>query len=679
MRHKLITVLTLVLALVTGCTNKNPTPLAPSQVLRSPDRQLSLRVSATPALTYSLSLNTDTILSPSALGLQFSDFTLGGPGTQIISADISTHDSTWTTHLYKKEKVRDHYNELLVTLRHTSPPNRTFKLAFRLYNDGLAFRYILPSGSQSVALTKELTQFTFATDAACYAGSQLSNYAGAQEWEFYPTHLAALPTTRPTGLPLLVQTKPAWLAVTESDLLNYPGLWLSPSPDAPPPPPEGTKMSGASVQIPVPPKEPLSGKPVTLHAHPAPRLDGNGIAQFTLPHQTPWRVVMVTRDPGQLIESDLVMNLATPSKISDDTWIKPGIMAWDHWWHGGTKMDTATLKQYIQLAADMKWPYQLVDWHWYGEPKAANSDITKVDPKVDMPELLRFAKERNVKLWLWLHYLDVSKNDAYKAVFPLYAKWGIAGVKIDFMDRDDQEMVNWYEAVVKEAARNKLMVNFHGAYKPTGMSRTYPNQVTREGILGNEYNRWSKRVTPEHKLTLPFTRFLAGPADFTPGGFLNRQPAAFKVNNKNTEVQGTRAAELALFVLYDSPVTCACDHPDNYKDQAGVDFLKLVPTTWKNVSVLNASVAEYLVEARQAPNNDYYLAALTNSQPRTMEIDLSSFLPRGIYTMTIWQDGDGAEQDATRLSTETRTVKNTDKLRLRLAAAGGAVARFVRQ
>ena len=238
---------------------------------------------------------------------------------------------------------------------------------------------------------------------------------------------------------------------------------------------------------------------------------------------------MIGRQPGRLIESEIIRNLSTPSELKDTGWIKPGMMAWDHWWTGDTVMDTATIKEYIQLAADMGWPYQLIDWGWYGEPNKPEADITKVVDSLDMEEVRRFAEEKGVRLWLWLHWTDVDRNDAYKKAFPLYREWGIAGVKIDFMDRDDQEMVRWYEKITRAAAEHQLMVNFHGAYKPTGFDRTFPNQLTREGVLGNEYNKWSARVTPEHKVTLPFTRYLVGPGDFTPGGFLNRQPGRVSI------------------------------------------------------------------------------------------------------------------------------------------------------
>jgi alpha-glucosidase len=208
--------------------------------------------------------------------------------------------------------------------------------------------------------------------------------------------------------------------------------------------------------------------------------------------------------------------------------------AWDHWWSGEVKMDNETLKKYIDLASEMGWPYQLIDWQWYGLYNKPEANITQPAPHIDMPGILAYAKNKNVKCWVWLHSNDVTNSDWDKAC-EIYKSWGVAGVKIDFMDRDDQEMVNWYDRIVKTAAKYQLMVNFHGAYKPDGYRRTYPNLVTREGVLGNEWNKWSLLVTPEHMVTLPFTRMLAGPMDFTPGGFLNRTSDKFE-NHINSDL-----------------------------------------------------------------------------------------------------------------------------------------------
>jgi alpha-glucosidase len=399
------------------------------------------------------------------------------------------------------------------------------------------------------------------------------------------------------------------------------------------------------------------------------------LVKTSAPHASPWRVLMIGREPGRLIESDLVLNLATPCELTDTSWIKPGMMAWDHWWSGDTQMDTATLKQYIQLAADMGWAYQLVDWYWYGDPDKPTSDLRNINPAVDLNEVRRFAAEKKVRLWVWVRWNDLERFEKCDDVFGRFEQWGIAGVKLDFMDSDDQFMVNWYERLASTAAAHHLMIDYHGAFKPTGLNRTLPNQITREGILGNEYNRWSKRVTPEHKLTLPFTRLLAGPADFTPGGFLNRQPGQFQIDPRATEVQGTRAAQLALFVLYDSPVGCVCDHPDHYRNQPGADFLKIVPTVWEQTRVLDGAVGEHMVEVRQAGDN-WFLGAMTVTE-RKLPVKLD-FLGSGRWKMQLWRDADDSGVNAEHLTVEEREVSPGDTLTLKLAPAGGAVARFQR-
>jgi len=340
-------------------------------------------------------------------------------------------------------------------------------------------------------------------------------------------------------------------------------------------------------------------------------------------------------------------------------------------------MDTGTMKDFIQFAAEMGWPYQLVDGGWYVGTRRPDADITRPVPEVDMDQLRRFAAENKVRLWVWLYWSDVDKGDAYRQAFALYEKWGIAGVKIDFMDRDDQEMVNWYEKITRAAAEHHLLVDFHGAFKPTGMIRTWPNQITREGILGNEYNKWSGRVTPEHRVTLPFTRLLAGPGDFTPGGFLNRPPDRFQTHVSPTQVQGTRAGQLALFVAYESPVMCVCDHPANLRGQPGVDFLKVVPTVWDETRVLSGVVAEHLVIARRS-GSEWYLGALNNSYTRVRSVKLDFLGGAGKWHLRWWRDAADSAENAEHLEIDERDVSAGDTLDLRMAPGGGAVMRFVR-
>lgn len=641
----------LALALFCGCRSPGQAGVL---TVRSPDGSITARIVADGALAYSVDVDGRAVLDQSRLGLRFSDPPGQSLGTQteLVAAVRGSHDTVWENRFGKRRQVRDHYNELRLLLREKSGPD--FELVFRAYDDGVAFRYFLPSqpALATFTLERELTEFAFAGDYRCWAGEHDpgKRFKGPQEWEFKERNLSGI-TTNVIGVPLLVQTPAAWLAVTESDLLDWSGMWL-------------TRAQPGSAGV-------------TLNATLAPRREGGGLVKAAAPHNSPWRVLMVGRQPGRLIESDLVLNLATPCELADTSWVQPGKMAWDHWWSGDTQMDTATIKQYIQLAADMGWPYQLIDWYWYGKPNTPGADITRVNPAVDMDEVRNFAAQNHVRLWLWLYWSDANRDEAYKKAFALYESWGIAGVKIDFMDSDDQFMVNWYEKLTRAAAEHHLMVDFHGAFKGTGLNRTFPNQITREGVLGNEYNKWSARVTPEHKLTLPFTRFLAGPADFTPGGFLNRQPADFKADSKAAEVQGTRCSELALFVLFDSPLCCVCDHPDHYRGQPGADFLKIVPTVWDETRVLDGEVGQHLVMARRS-GDDWFLGAMTARQARHIPVSLG-FLGPGQWKMRLWTDAPDSDVNAEHLQTEDRLVTAGDTLDLSLAPCGGAVAHFQSQ
>jgi alpha-glucosidase len=649
----------LALGLLTGCVAHDPQAHSnPARLtLRSPDGKIEVVVTLEKALRYAVSVDGQVLLRASKLGLQFSDGTTLGEDVELLSRQSSASDSTWENRWGKRRQVHDRHNELRLVLREKSAGGKKFEVAFRAFDDGIAFRYALPSqaGLKSFVLERERTEFAFADNYACFAGQQeKKSFPGSHEWEFEPGRLADIGPKSVIGLPLLIQTPNAWVGLMEADLRDWAGMWLG-----------GATGENAN-----------RAQGVTLATRLSPRHDGQGVVQATAPHNSPWRVLLIARQPGQLIESDLVLNLSTPCQLADTSWVRPGKAAWD-WWSGLSRMNTFDLEQDAQLAADMGWAYQLIDEGWYGRANNPGADITKVTSALDWGEVRRFAKENGVGIWLWLHWTDVDRNDAYQKAFALYEQWGIAGVKIDFMERDDQEMVNWYEKITKTAAQHHLMVDFHGAFKPAGFNRTFPNQITREGILGNEYNRWSARVTPEHKLTLPFTRFLEGPGDFTPGGFVNRQPAQFIVTNRAPQVQGTRCSELALFVVYESPFCCACDHPSHYYNQPGADFLKIVPTVWDDTRVLDAEVARHLVVARRS-GGDWFLGGLNDRQARDLTVKLD-FLEKGAWKLRLWKDARDSDQDATHLEVEERMVKPGDSLTLRLASAGGFVGHLQRQ
>jgi alpha-glucosidase len=306
----------------------------------------------------------------------------------------------------------------------------------------------------------------------------------------------------------------------------------------------------------------------------------------------------------------------------------------------------------------------LVDWQWYGPFNKPEADITRTAPQIDMPELLAYAKERGVRLWLWLYSSDVTRNDAFEEAFALYAKWGVAGVKIDFMDRHDREIVNWYRRIAAAAAKNRLMLNFHGAYAPDGIERTYPNLMTREGVQGEEYSKFSLDITPDHNVTLAFTRMLAGPMDYTPGGFLNVAASDFKMQSP-TLVMNTRAAELAKFVVYESPWMCFCDHPRNVLGQPGSEFVAEVPTVWDDTRFLGGYPGEWVAVARRS-GDKWYLGVLNGNEAREVELD-APFLS-GEGRCRYWSDG---EKPTDVVRGEERVPATRGKIRL---AAGGGFA-----
>jgi alpha-glucosidase len=640
--------------LLAGCTSTKPDVSAGQISVKSPDGTIEMTIRGNGPLTYSVSVDGKPLLADSRLGLKFKDGATLGDNARLVKVERNQSDTTWKNRFGKRSTVRDHHNELRAFFVEQS--GRPFEIEVRAFDDGIGFRYVLPkapsAATQDFVLEEEQTQFTFPENYLCYAGTNENTgssqnpigYVGSQESEFLPVHLAELPTEQVRLLPLLVKTPAAWVAITESDLYDWAGMWVN----------RATTTGNTTA--------------VTLAARLSPRPDGQGLVKSAFPRHSPWRTFIIGRQPGKLIESDLVLNLSTPCVLADTSWIKPGISSWD-WWSQMTRPSTATYKDFIQFSADMGWAYALLDGGW-----SDRTNIMKSSPSVNMDELLAYAKERNVRLWVWAHWTGVDRNDAYKQAFPLYEKWGLAGVKIDYMNRDDQDMVNWYEKIAKAGAEHHLMINFHGAFKPTGMIRTYPNQITREGVMGNEYNRWSRRATPEHKTTLPFTRLLAGPADYTPGGFLNTPPDQFRFGVRPTQVQGTRCAELALFVCLESPVINACDHPSHYRDQPGLDFLKIVPTVWDDTRVLDGAVGEHVVIVRR--NGDrWFLGALTDRNARDIPVKLD-FLGRGSWTLKLWKDAPDSETAGEHLLTEQRVVTAADELTLHLARAGGAVTSF---
>jgi alpha-glucosidase len=317
----------------------------------------------------------------------------------------------------------------------------------------------------------------------------------------------------------------------------------------------------------------------------------------------------------------------------------------------------------------------MIDAFWAAHtngPDASGADLTQTQPDINMPEILDFARSKNVRIWLWAHSSDVDRQ--MNEAFPLFEKWGIAGVKIDFLNRDDQWMVDFYRRTVKKAAEHHLMVDFHGVFKPDGFRRTYPNLMTQEGVMGLEYNKWSERVTPDHNVMLAFTRMLAGPMDYTPGGFRNTTREQFEAREARPEVMGTRAHQTALFVVFESPFEMVSDYPEAYAGQKELAFISAVPTSWDETRVLNAKVGDYVTVARRR-GAEWYIGSIAGWHGADLEIPLS-FLGPGQYAAEIYSDAPDATENPTHTVLERRTVSQSIVLKAKLVSGGGQAIRI---
>ena len=616
--------------------------------VKSPDEKIIVNIINGEQLTYSVDFKGNRIIDPSALGFEFKDEEPMNGNFMITRQEKKSISEKWIPVVKSKHaSIDDNYTELHLFLKEKAGSMRQMELIIRAYNDGAAFQYRLSRSGKigDRQITRELTTFSIPGDPKAWI-VEYGNYSTSNEAEFFEHPLSYLNEKSIAGMPLLMEYNDnCWVAITEAKIDNYAAFYIGTN---------GNKNQLSTKLVPIP-GEPESGVKVRF---------GDEI-------NTPWRVLMIGETPGTLIESEIIQNLNDPCVIKDPSWIKPGMSAWDHWWSGEVKMEMAVIKQYIDLASEMGWPYMLVDWQWYGKFNTPEADITRWAPQISMPEIIEYAGSKNVKIIVWLYSSDVNRNAAYKNAFPLYHKWGIAGIKIDFMDRDDQYMVNWYHDIIKCAAENNLLVDFHGAYKPDGISRTYPNMITREGVMGNEYYKFSDKMNPEHNVKLAFTRMLAGPMDYTPGGFVNVTRENFRQQTPAL-VWNTRAAELSKFVIYESPLTVVCDHPDNIINKAGADFLKVVPTTWDDIKFVGGYPGDYVAIAKRS-GDKWFLGVMNNSEGKSVNIKLN-FLPEGNYKMEIWSDSKKSDSEPTDLKKSEKSIKAGDTLKVAMAKNGGFVA-----
>lgn len=607
---------------------------AADAVLSSPDGRIALRI-ADDASRFSISRKGETVIADSPLGLELD----GQPPLGALTLELrqdTREDRVIPLVATKAATARDHYLGTTLTFREAGGGRRLF-IDARAYDEGVAFRYRL-EGQAPVRLKDERTAFVPAGDPACL----VTPVEGAHELPFERLRISELKRDAGYDVPVVCATPSGrtHYAITQAHLEGYTGasLW----------------RDGAALRV------RLSG---------VPKRDGPAYVS-SAGLTTAWRAVMMADRAGQLIESQLVGNLNPPPR-GDFSWVKAGKTSWD-WWSGpleGVKPDLAAYKRFIDFAAESGFPYHLMDAGWaFGTGPCCDplptTDITRAADGIDMPALVRYAADKGVGLLLWVHWEHLAPR--MDEVLDTYARWGIKGIKVDFMNRDDQEMVAFYQRVAEATAKRHLLLDLHGAYVPAGLQRTYPNFITQEGVLGAEWNKMDRRITPRHNLMLPYTRMLAGPMDYTPGGFRNATPRDFEVRASMPLTQTTRGQALAMYVVYDSPLQMVSDDPSNYRGETGFDFVRRVPAAWDETRFLAGEPGEDIVLARRS-GKAWYLGAMTSERARTEKVPLR-FLPPGRWRATIWQDGEVVRE----VRRSTRSVTNADVLTLSLAAAGGA-------
>jgi alpha-glucosidase len=628
--------------------------------LRSPNGQVVFSFQIRDSASYSISFKNKAIVTPSSVSLDFLETGEFKRNIKRRKPIFTKGQEDYELFTGKSRWVHQPYHEAIIPLEETKPPFRKINLQVKAFDDGIAFRYEFPlqEGWTNFSLTDEHTNFNLAGDPDVLA-LLLPNYTTSHEGEYTHSSFSKLKEDTLLDMPALFTFPgPTYVAITEAALVDYAGMYL------------------------VKEKHVLTSRLSPLPGQTQVKV------KATLPHYSPWRVLMISDRIGALIESNILTTLSEPCKINDVSWIKPGKTTFP-WWNGNVVPDTlnapgnnfVTNQYYIDFCSRNGLEYHSVVEYglhqWYTDDgvnfqPGPHADVTTPVPGLDMKQICDYARQHGVDIRVWVHWAALYPK--LDTAFALFEKWGLKGMMVDFMDRDDQEMVNIQTEILQKAAQHHLHIQFHGAYKPTGLSRTWPNEFTREGTLNYEVNKWDKRITPDHDLNIVFTRMLAGATDYHLGGFRAVPDSLFKVQYTRPLMLGTRCHMLAMYVVLQNPLGMVCDYPAAYEGEPGFEFIREVPTTWDATKVLDARVGEYIVMARKK-GNDWFAGAITNHSERLIDIPLS-FLDGAKYVAEIYSDAAEVNAQPNHLQRESKNVTNKDVLSVRLAAGGGMVIHF---
>lgn len=617
--------------------------------VKSPNEQISVDVQTGKETTYSVVFKGKTIINPSPISMTFDNGVVIGRNMEVVNVERFSEDKTIIPEIRVKcDKIQDKYNEMVLNAD-------KYRIHFRVYDDGVAYRFHTEFSDSLKVLSEEAT-FSFPEDFNTLFPEERTMLS-AQQPLFKTMKLSEIQVDKFCSTPMLIKLdENARLFISESDLESYPGMFL--------------KKQG---------KQELAGKFAafsleeerTTDRQIFPTKRADYIAKVSGNRNYPWRAMIVAEDDAKLMTNQLIYKLA-PASEGDYSWVKPGKIAWD--WYNAlilTGVDfkcginTDTYKYYIDFASKYNLEYVVIDDGW-----SEAWDVTKVIPEMDMEELIAYGKKKNVDLILWVSWAPFREK--LDEAMDLFQKWGVKGIKMDFMNRDDQAMVDFYYEVARKAAEHKLLVDFHGAYKPTGWLRTFPHVLTSEGVAGLENHKWGSFVTPEHNVTLPFTRMVAGPMDYTPGAMKNLHEKDHKIWFNLPASVGTRCHQLGMYVVYESPLQMLADSPSNYyKEPECMEFLSPVPVVWDETKVLKASVGEYVVVARRS-GDTWYIGGMVGKKGKKFDINLDFI--EGKRTMTSWEDGVNVDMNAQDVARRVKKVKRGDTITIDMYDGGGFAA-----
>ena len=638
--------------------------MAKDYTVSSPNGQLTAKIAVGKSITYSLQAGDVALVAPSAIAMK-TDRGTWGEGSALRRATTSSHKGTIKAFAYKRVTVTDDYNQLLLQFKDG------FALVFRLYDEGMAYRFA-STQKRAVTIVDEQAEIRFAKDWNAYIpyvrdnGDREDQLHNSFENGYTHTQLSQLKPTQLIFSPLVVEADGGRrLCVAESDVENYPGqFWIG----------DGKTACIKGVSAPYPSGIKIGGYR-KLEQLPTGR--ENYLVKSRPQQAFPWRIIAYATADGQLLDNDMVYRLASPSRVSDTSWIRPGKVAWDWWNDWGiykvnfrAGINTQTYKYYIDFASRHGIEYILLDEGWATIRK---NDLFSIIPDIDMKEIVDYGKEKGVGVILWAGCYPFDKD--MERVCKHYSEMGVKGFKVDFINSDDARIVNFHYRAAAMAAKYHLLIDFHGTYKPTGLNRTYPNVVNFEGVNGQEQTKGSTMQEYNqlpYDVTVPFARMFAGPMDYTQGAMINSTPNSYAPSNSRPMSQGTRTHQLAEYVVFLSPLNMLCDSPTRYEQEPEcTQFIVGVPTVWDESIALKSEIGQYVAVARRKGSR-WYVGALTNWTPRDLTLDLSP-LRIGGRKADAFYDGINADRTAEDYRREQITIPQDGQLKVHLAPGGGFV------